>query len=371
MFETALYYPTIDIKNDSWLKSAALFWDRIETIVPESEEHPYHRRSTMMLQDEHILFPHRVNPFCEEVIGIEQDVIKYLNTSEGKRSFVRPWFKPAKREYGEGDDGFYRQLKREFQERQIQDVYREFYIHVEKLPMILREKLSGYENKDGYLLASRGFMSFYMTLLANRICQNKGMALLTDKVYQNVLSNKILVEGLSLSDKRYNRKIKRGMMYRIMVDDIKIDPHTPMERIVKFKRDRVHELNSFRKEMDKLTTCYTEGMEIKDVESELRRVYLSQIIPSVDTIKSTLKDAKISWKAGAAGCVLTGVIPTLLSIGAGVEPDIVFGVCQGLGFAVTATPYLLKKNDYNGSPYAYLLKMEKELFAHSRFQGIR
>ena len=35
MFSRALYYPTIDIKNGRWLKSAALFWDSIETIVPE------------------------------------------------------------------------------------------------------------------------------------------------------------------------------------------------------------------------------------------------------------------------------------------------------------------------------------------------
>ena len=38
MFDSALYYPTKDIHNEAWLKSAALFWDRIETIVPESEE---------------------------------------------------------------------------------------------------------------------------------------------------------------------------------------------------------------------------------------------------------------------------------------------------------------------------------------------
>jgi len=35
LFENALYYPHIDIHNDRWLKSAALFWDRIETIVLE------------------------------------------------------------------------------------------------------------------------------------------------------------------------------------------------------------------------------------------------------------------------------------------------------------------------------------------------
>ena len=71
MFESALYYPTIDIKNDAWLKSAVLFWDRIETIVPESMQQPYLRRTTRQLEDAGILIPHRVNPFSEDVRGLE------------------------------------------------------------------------------------------------------------------------------------------------------------------------------------------------------------------------------------------------------------------------------------------------------------
>lgn len=35
-FTKALYYPTIDILNEDWLKTAVLFWDEINTIVPES-----------------------------------------------------------------------------------------------------------------------------------------------------------------------------------------------------------------------------------------------------------------------------------------------------------------------------------------------
>jgi len=41
LFENALYYPTIDIKDEAWLKSAVLLWDTISTIVPESEDEPY------------------------------------------------------------------------------------------------------------------------------------------------------------------------------------------------------------------------------------------------------------------------------------------------------------------------------------------
>jgi hypothetical protein len=33
-FTRALFYPTIDIQNEDWLKTAILFWDEISTIVP-------------------------------------------------------------------------------------------------------------------------------------------------------------------------------------------------------------------------------------------------------------------------------------------------------------------------------------------------
>ena len=38
-FTRALYYPTIDISNEAWLKTAILYWDEINTIVPLSLIH--------------------------------------------------------------------------------------------------------------------------------------------------------------------------------------------------------------------------------------------------------------------------------------------------------------------------------------------
>jgi hypothetical protein len=35
-FTKSLYYPWIEIKDEAWLKNAFLYWDTIQTIVPES-----------------------------------------------------------------------------------------------------------------------------------------------------------------------------------------------------------------------------------------------------------------------------------------------------------------------------------------------
>ena len=366
MFESALYYPTIDIHNERWLKSAVLFWDRIETIVPESEDHPYRRRSTRILQEEGFLFPRIVNPFCEEVSGLEQDVIRFMDTPEGKKSFIKPWgvsaVSMANRRYLTEDREYNDDRRRAYLTDKMSGIYRDFYIHVEKLPMMLRERLAGHVNEDGYVWASRGFMSFYMTLLANRICQNNRLALLTDKVNQNNLSNKILIEGLTPAGQRTReQKMKRGMMYQIIMDDIKIAPDTRMETIVQYKKDRRHELALFRAEMDRLTAFDIEGMDAKDIEHEIWSIYTKQVKPAIDGVKATLKDSGINWWSGLGTCVFTGLIPAVLGFGTDMKTNIAIGASECLGLALTTVPYVRKRMELSGSPYSYLVKLDRHL----------
>jgi len=367
MFEKALYYPTIDIHDERWLKSAVLFWDRIETIVPESEDHPYRRRSTRILQEEGFLFPRLVNPFCEEVSDLEKDVIRFMDKPEGKKSFIKPWgvsaVSMANRRYLTEEERAYNDdRRRAYLTDKMSGIYRDFYIHVEKLPMMLRERLAGHVNEDGYVWASRGFMSFYMTLLANRICQNNRLALLTDRVNQNNLSNKILIEGLAPAGLRAReQKMKRGMMYQIIMDDIKIAPNTRMETIVQYKKDRRHELALFRAEMDRLTAFDIEGMNAKDIEHEIWSIYTKQVKPAMDGVKATLKDSGINWWSGIGTCVFTGLLPAVIGFGADLKTNIAIGTSQCLGLALTTVPYVRKRMEMSGSPYSYLVKMDQQL----------
>lgn len=359
MFERALYYPTIDIKNDRWLKSAVLFWDRIETIVPESINEPYKRKLTRQLADEEILFPHYVNPFCEDVTGIEQDVVKYLQTKEGKRSFIKPWAESVVARHTFADDEL--RVEEAFMNR-ICNEYEEFYIHVGKLPPMLQKQLEGHQNESGFVLARKGFMSFYMTLLANRICQNNNMSLLTDKVNQNNLSNKIMIEGLTPKQRRNETdSLKSGLIYEIIMDDIKIDPTTDIEAIIRYKRDRRHELALFRDKMDKLMVFDVEGMGAKDIEHEIWNIYMGQVKPAMDGVKATLKDAGINWRTGLGTCMFTGLIPAVLGFGPDLKTNIAIGASECIGLAITTIPYVRKRMEVNGSPYSYLMKMDKQL----------
>lgn len=73
LFENALYYPTIDIKDEAWLKSAVLLWDTISTIVPDSEDDPYKNEWSKAFANARVVVPYKVNPFSVNFSGLEND----------------------------------------------------------------------------------------------------------------------------------------------------------------------------------------------------------------------------------------------------------------------------------------------------------
>lgn len=80
----ALYYPTIDINDETWLKSAYLIWDGIRTIVPQSlDGRAYHNHTSQFLEEEGYLQPILVNPSESVVKNLVSKVKKYAQSEEG------------------------------------------------------------------------------------------------------------------------------------------------------------------------------------------------------------------------------------------------------------------------------------------------
>ena len=351
MFNTGLYYPTIEINNDDWLKSAILLWDKIETIVPESNAEPYQRRTTKYLSDEGLLVPHLVNPYNREVVGLAEDVHRYLGTEEGLRSIRRPI---------QTYTHFNNYLRQK--ERNLHRKYGSFFMHVLKFPYSLQNMLSNYATDDGYVQVDVSFMNYYMTLLANRICQINNLALLTDRLMLNNLSNRVMTDGLSWpEDGKVRDEERLCMMFEVVMDKISINSNTPIERIVRFKRNRNDELKLFREKMDELTRFDMTGMTYEDIKNKMNAIYMEKVLPVINELKDALNDAQIDWRDSVRGCLLTGIIPALVA-GPSVQTIAPVALGYGIDLAVKAKRCRDKKQKIeNGSPYAYLLKMDRYL----------
>jgi hypothetical protein len=169
-FTKGLYYPTIEIQNENWLKNASFYWDEISTIVPESLRNPYRSRVSKELVDAGILVPFNISPTNSIVRGISSQAVNYLNSMDAQK-FILSRTSGYQIHRDKLSKGF---------EIHIDKLPELFKIHKDKLPYLIEDDLrSGLYNGD-WFVADSGFAQFYMSLLANKICENKGLALLTD-----------------------------------------------------------------------------------------------------------------------------------------------------------------------------------------------
>jgi hypothetical protein len=191
----ALFYPTIEINNEDWLKSNLLFWDEIKTIVPESFKNPYNNRTTSILSERGILIPEVVNPDREEVKDSSEYILEFINTEEGLQLL-------------DPSDQFARIHTDKMAFLHNEKLGREFKRMLRLHPMKVADKLRymfGDDLRDGWLSVSSSFGSYYLTMLANKICEEQGMRLLTDNPLCSNLSNKVKqgIKGLNPGLREY------------------------------------------------------------------------------------------------------------------------------------------------------------------------
>jgi hypothetical protein len=79
MLGTALYYPHIDIDDSEWLRSAILFWDALQTIVPRAVRTPYKNKDTNILWKEGFLEPLRCDLHTELLDTLGKRVVGLMD----------------------------------------------------------------------------------------------------------------------------------------------------------------------------------------------------------------------------------------------------------------------------------------------------
>lgn len=366
LFSKALYYPTIDIRNDRWLKSAVLFWDKIETIVPQSKmERPYENSTARVLYENDFLIPHIVNPFSEDVVELEDDVRRYVDTKEGKKLLCHRWYNVSRAQMR--GDGFYdRQRARDAflndWRKRNREKFGDFFIHIEKLPHFLQDELQVYADENGFVASTPEFLEYYMTLLANNICRRHNLSLLTDRMIVNNLSNKILKDkaGIEVPVKTDPQNLQ-CILYRIIIDNILINPTTPIVKIVEFKNRYRDELSRFRQEVSRLTIIDSNLTTLDAVTDQVREIYENSVVPSVNDLKRALDGASIKWILdNAYSYMVSSLAPATLNL-AGLPLSRSIPVSAGLAVGYTALgAWQAKKDIMRNSPYSYLIRANRK-----------
>ena len=364
-FSNALYYPAIDIKDTNWLKTAILFWDSISTIVPESLRQPYTQPDTQYLADIGFLKPLYVNSEDKSVVGIEDDIMDLIYTPE----FLQSLCDPKKDSRGE--------IWEDKMSYGVRDNFKRFIfdgIYSEKMSWGVRHELRNiihHLDDRGIYYLGEEFADIYMTALANKLCEDHALGMITDNVPSfdmgNIarFGNHTTIQREERFRYRYPRdhQMEQGLLLNFIINGLSISPDTTFNDIVSFKNHHRDELGRFKTQLARLTQNFAADKPINVIRQEISDLYDNEFLPAFDDFKASLTGFRIKWftetflKISTFATSATGVPMALLGM------PLEQAVFAGLGMSViaSATSYNVEKKRFlRENPYSYLLSIKRE-----------
>jgi hypothetical protein len=229
---------------------------------------------------------------------------------------------------------------------------------------------------DWYEVPSR-FAEFYMTLLATRLSEQSGKALLTNISANERLANSVRLDA-NLSREannepqrihRSNRTIRnsdtlaQGMLVDLILQRITIDPNVPIEKLIRFRTDHAAELGRFRTNIGELTNSLSSDLPLERLQQQVHDLYVNEVLPSMQEIKEDLSSQGIrSFTENYIKIALlelnsTSVLTVLTGLG------IPQAILAALGISITASAILYnldKRELLRKNPYSYVLAADKQ-----------
>jgi Family of unknown function (DUF6236) len=396
MLGSALYYPYIDINDPQWLRSAILFWDEIKTIVPRAIRDPYKDKDTRILWKEGFLEPLRCDLHSDLLERLGQRVVTLMD-----RNFLEHDIPSESRSSDPNASTLLRankfgtEIKQQFRRARIHPEKMSpqlralamraglARIHPEKLPPnvlgSLRAIASGMqpaemsphllrllrnteqiEDDDGeWLLLDSRFADVYMSALAALLAKETDLAALTNEEPAMGVNLHTLLEDVKDSE----QSGKKGALVSFVMEAIRVDPTTHVDKLLKFRRSRKTQLAELSAQFEDISSKISSCETAKELKEKAGDTYKTKVKPKLDSLKDELNDnsigavwdgmqraVTISVPAGGALAYFTGLTgTTLLTAGAAIAVT---------DIAVKA--YLARKKTRRASPYSYLLDLERK-----------
>lgn len=353
---SVLYYPTIDVKSEQWLRNAILFWDTIHTIVPASIEKPYKSKFSKSLHDEGILQPLIVSPEMEDIEDISSIAEDYI-TDPSCLGALMPDIPPMSSN-----------TQLEDMSEQIQRMVE--LIHYDKLPNMLRACFS--PDSPRWIPVHKEFARFYMTLLASHLANQRGIGIVTesntaDQLAMTVRKGKPLTineHGFYRARRRRNivpMELSIGLLVELVLETIVLPSNLSIKEILNFKKDHAEELALFRREMNHLATLLPTDMPIEALRLQVNDIYISHVRPALKSLKDSIKIR--SWDTALQGFIKTSffsVGPTSLALYAGMPSSVALLAGAGVSLISSGVQVFHKRQELlSNNPYSYLLSLNK------------
>lgn len=342
--EIALYYPHINITDTALIKTAALYWDELQTIVPES----YKNNLRLFHSDTPYELPYSGRPSVE---AFQEKFLKprYVN-SEATVTDI------AGREFA--NDIRYESVKRNIVS--LNRGQRKYsLIHFDKwapkhLRKIWRELESdfafGVTDAEDQLVVPEPIADAYMSRLASAISQTDGSVPLTNVSFCHI----ILLDRLI--DFESQRHESQAELVKLSLETVSIDPDVPLVDILRFRGNHRDQLNNLRRSMRKLFRQIDENLSLQDKHNLITAIVEDEVLQGKQEVERKLTENGIRFLIS----IFTVALPSMLGVlAAGDKWPLVFAggaisLSAPLVFSIRKDRNLLKDH-----PFGYLYQAQE------------
>lgn len=331
MLGTGLYHPTIDIEDPVWLRSAILFWNGLRTISPSSFRDPYRTDESRECAAEGYLQPLHCDLHVEVLDDLGAQVAKMLSRdSVSARAFYGRQRQSSREDRRRWDrtsliDGMQRRLhyaglKPEKMSKQaltaalrlgswrdperwsapeVKHVISEFSrgrLHRDKLAYFLRDLgLDIFEHDaDGeWLKVEPEFADAYLAAMASKLGAEFGLKPITPSLPAHEVSCRYFLEDMAAPGQG-----KLGALVTVTMEGLKVDPSTPISKLLKFRDKRADQYLELSQALTNLSEKIKQSTDVDDaargLHEEARRIYREEIETQLRKLKRELGTNNIS-----------------------------------------------------------------------------
>jgi hypothetical protein len=355
MSRVLLYYPSIEVPNNEWMRGAILYTDKIASISPFKDMNNPRTTDTMRYLHDHGLYE-QISVFD----GLQTDHHEY---KEFEKSFIDAI---STKEFD-----VYKRKKRK---RDLLSYdYRNYELYIQKISYnildVLKDKKLFTEDISKRMLFDRKTAFLYMSMLSEYM----------SKVERRVKKNHVTpatddpeAEGAMF---KMGADTKNVNAYEIVFNDCLPKPKrgVSIDEIISFKKEREYELSIFRKEIEAIEKAIRDTQGNEYVLSQIREGLRERLGSSVKMLRKEMRKAKLEGHLSSFSALATykGDLPTavmgtggLSFLGAAAasseEPWMKLGVGTVLLILTSVVAYYKRTTDLSNNTLSYVYFAKKK-----------
>lgn len=353
--EIALYYPYIDIYDASLMKTAALYWDEIQTIVPYDEYEYYDKHGSLPsngpdpyatpiskeAKDAGFLKPRFVNPEDESVKKAGREIITDIRKTPEIKTKIKEMIKKPVRPS--------QRIRPKFSKLSMSKID---VNHLLSLAFEFKEAgihISPADNN--YVIVPTAFSDTYMSMLASIIATNDNSIPLTNV---NLWHHAMLDRYVNYDQKR---KANQSQLADLSLRTLAVDPEVPLIDILRFRDENRDKLIKYRRLIRRLVRDISGELDTNQKQVLFEEIVKDEILPEKEDIEAKLKSESTFFTVSSTVITVTAIGTIIVSGGQAWLGALLQGAASiGLHYYGNVRAERIVK----GNPLGYLYEAEQK-----------